>query len=215
VADDWRVTIELEEGEHVNRILAALREREVRQELRDELGGRVAVSSDGPHLFLYADTRRAAEAGERALGEVLEEHDLHGTPRLDRWHPIEERWEDASVPEPQTPSAREIEHDRREALDTADSLATGVAQWEVRVELGSHDDAQGLADRLEAEGRSVTRRATYVLVGANDEDDAKQLAQQIEAVAPAGATVQVEPGSGVAWQLLPNNPFAIFGGLAG
>ena len=215
MADDWRVTIELDEGEHVNRILAALREREVRQELRDELGGRVAVSSDGPHLFLYADTRRAAEAGEHALEEVLEEHNLRGTPRLDHWHPIEERWEDASVPEPQTQAAREAEHDRREAMDTAESLATGVAQWEVRVELTSHRDAEALADSLEAEGSSVTRRATYVLVGANDEDDAKQLAERITSTAPAGATVHVEPGSGVAWQLLPNNPFAIFGGLAG
>jgi hypothetical protein len=215
VADDWRVTIELDEEEHANRILAALREREVRKELRDELGGRVAVSSDGPHLFLYADTRRAAEAGERALEEVLQEHNLHGAPRLDHWHPIEERWEDASVPEPQTPAAREIEHERREAMDTADSLATGVAQWEVRVELTSHRDAEALAERLEAEGSSVTRRATYVLVGANDEDDARELAKRIEASAPQGATVHVEPGSGVAWQLLPNNPFAIFGGLAG
>jgi hypothetical protein len=215
VADDWRVTIELDEGEHVNRILAALREREVRQELRDELGGRIAVSSDGPNLFLYADTRRAAEAGERALREVLEEHNLHGAPRLDRWHPIEEQWEDASVPEPQTQAARELEHERRDAMDTADSIASGVAQWEVRIELASHRDAEALAERLESEGISVTRRATYVLVGANDEDDAKQIAKRVEAEAPPGATVHVEPGAGVAWQLMPKNPFAIFGGLAG
>ena len=215
MADDWRVTISLEEGEHVNRILAALREREVRQELRDELGGRVAVSSDGPSLFLYADTRRAAEAGERALHEVLDEHHLHGEPRLDHWHPIEERWEDARIPEPRSETAREVEHDRAESADTAESLSTGIAQWEVRVELASHRDAETLADALEADGDTVTRRSRYLLVSANDEDDAKTLAQRIEERAPAGATVHVEPGSGVAWQLLPNNPFAIFGGLAG
>jgi hypothetical protein len=27
--------------------------------------------------------------------------------------------------------------------------------------------------------------------------------------------VHVEPGAGLVWQLMPNNPFAIFGGLAG
>lgn len=215
MADDWRVTISLEEDEHANRILAALRERDVRQELRDELGGRVAVSTDGPNLFLYADTRRAAEAGERALREVLDEHHLHGEPRLDRWHPIEERWEDAAVPEPRSETEREVEHERVESADTAESLSTGIAQWEVRVELASHKDAEELADELESEGSTVMRRSTYLLVSANDQDDAKTLAGRIEEIAPEGATVHVEPGSGVAWQLLPNNPFAIFGGLAG
>jgi hypothetical protein len=215
VADDWRVTITLEEDEHVNRVLGALREREVRQELRDALGGRVAVSSDGPNLFLYADTRRGAEAGERALREVLDEHHLGGRPKLDRWHPIEERWEDASVPEPRSAEAREAEREEREAQDREDSLATGVAQWEVRIELASPRDAETFAKRLAEDGNTVTRRATYVLVSANDEDDAKALAERIEREAPPGATVHVEPGAGVAWQLLPGNPFAIFGGLAG
>lgn len=215
MADDWRVTITLEEDEHVNRVLAALREREVRQELRDALGGRVAVSSDGPNLFLYADTRRGAEAGERALREVLDEHHLAGTPKLDRWHPLEERWEDASVPEPRSEEAREAEREEREAQDREESIATGVAQWEVRVELASHADAESFAKRLADEGDTVTRRATYVLVSANDEDDARELAARIEREAPTGSTVHVEPGAGVAWQLLPGNPFAVFGGLAG
>ena len=215
MADDWRVTIALEEEEHANRVLGALREREVRRELRDELGGRVAVSSDGPELFLYADTRRAAEAGERALREVLDEHHLHGEPRLDRWHKIEERWEDASVPEPRSDEAREAERERLESEDTAESLSSGIAQWEVRVELASPGDAESFASELEAAGNTVTRRSNYLLVSANDQDDAKELAERIERSAPAGATVHVEPGAGVAWQLLPQNPFAIFGGLAG
>jgi len=215
MADDWRVTIGLDEDEHVNRILDALRERDVRQELRDELGGRVAVSSDGPNLFLYAETRRAADAAERALRDVLAEHHLHGRPQLDRWHPIEERWEDASVPEPRSETAREVERERRDAEETAESLSTGVAQWEVRVELASPKDAEAFAGELESAGNTVTRRSSYLLVSANDEDDAKALAQRIEKDAPAGATVHVEPGAGVAWQLLPSNPFAIFGGLAG
>jgi hypothetical protein len=204
MADDWRVTITLVEEEHANRVLEALREREVRQELRDELGSRVAVSSDGPNVFLYADTRRAAEAGERALQEVVAEHHFTGTPKLERWHQVEERWEDPSI---ELSSGEE--HRRHEVDETRESLDTGIAQWEVRVELPSSNDAEALAEQLEGEGYSVVRRSAYLLVGANDEDDATALAQRLE----SHGKVHVEPGSGVAWQLMPGNPFAVFGGL--
>jgi hypothetical protein len=206
MADDWRVTIALPNEEHTGRILAALRDRELRDDLRDALGDRVAVSSDGPNLFLYADTRRAAEAGERVLRNVLEEHRLDGAPKLERWHPVEERWEDPAV---SLSSAEERE--RAEEDDAEESVETGVAQWEVRVELDSHEVAESLADELAGEGWSVVRRWRYLLVGANDEDDAQKLAERLR----SKGTVHVEPGSGVAYQLLPANPFRIFGGLAG
>src|SRR5258705_10464050 len=112
MAEDWRVTVTIDSPDNVQSVLEELQELDVRQELRDQLGGRVAVSSDGPSLFLYADTRRAAEAGERALREVLEDHALEGDPRLDRWHPLEERWEDASVPLPMTDDPRRAERGR-------------------------------------------------------------------------------------------------------
>ncbi|HVU79250.1 MAG TPA: hypothetical protein VHC67_16860 [Gaiellaceae bacterium] len=206
MADDWRVTITLSEARQAGRVLAELREREVHDELRDALGGRVAVSSDGPRLFLYADTRRAAEAGEHALREVLAEDGIGGEPKLERWHPVEERWEDPAV----VLSAAE-EHERAEEEDAEESIETGVAQWEVRVELETHQAAESLADELTGDGYSVVRRSRYLLVGANDEDDAKALAARLE----GRGTVHVEPGSGVAYQLLPQNPFAVFGGLAG
>ena len=200
MADDWRVTIVLSEPGEARRVLEELREREV----HDELGSRVAVSADGPNVFLYADTRRAAEAGERALAQVLEEQGLTGTPALARWHPVEERWEDPSVE-----LTADAEEDRAEADDEAESLATGIAQWEVRVELASPRAAEELAARLSDEGLSVVRRAGYLLVGANDEEEAKELAARLD----QEGTVHVEPGAGVAWQLMPRNPFAIFGGL--
>jgi hypothetical protein len=56
------------------------------------------------------------------------------------------------------------------------------------------------------------RRSSYLLVGANDEEEAKELAVRLG----AEGTVHVEPGAGVAWQLMPSNPFALFfGGLGG
>ncbi|MGZ4339638.1 MAG: hypothetical protein ACXVQ3_06230 [Gaiellaceae bacterium] len=211
MADDWRLTITAEDETHAKRILTSLREREIRRELRDELGGRVAVSNDGPAVFLYADTRRAANAARHVLRDVLDEQGTTAEPRLDRWHPIEERWEDESVPLPQSEDERRAERDRLDALEEATSIETGIAQWEVRIELASPDRAEALADELEAEGRSVVRRSTYLLVGANDRDDAETLAQRLE---PRGH-VHVEPSTGVAWQLMPANPFAVFGGLGG
>jgi hypothetical protein len=211
VADDWRITIVLGGESEARRVLASLHERDVRQELRDELGGRVAVSSDGPTVFLYADTRRAAEAGERGLREVLDEEQLTAEPRLDHWHPIEERWEDASVPLPQSEAEERAERERLDDADEATSIATGVAQWELRIELASHGEAERLADELERDGRSVVRRSAFLLVGANDRDDAQELARRLE----GRGRVHVEPSTGVAWQLLPSNPFAVFGGLGG
>jgi hypothetical protein len=216
MAEDWRVTVTIDSPENVESVLRALHGLDVRQELRDQLGGRVAVSSDGPNIFLYADTRRGAEAGERALREVLEDYALEGDPRVDRWHPLEERWEDAKVPLPSTDDARRAERERLDEQDEQDSERTGIAQWEVRVELPTPGDAERLADALEREGRAVVRRSTFLLLGTNDRDDADELAQRLQAESPAGAYVHVEPGSGLAWQLRPRNPFAVFfGGLAG
>jgi hypothetical protein len=216
MAEDWRVTVTIDSPDNVQSVLEELDELDVRQELRDQLGGRVAVSSDGPSIFLYADTRRGAEAGERALRELLEEYALEGDPRLDRWHPLEERWEDARVPLPSTDDARRAERERLDQQDEQDSERTGIAQWEVRIEVPTPRDAERLADALDRDGLSVVRRSTYLLIGANDRDEADDLAQRLQAESPEGAYVHVEPGSGLAWQLRPSNPFAVFfGGLAG
>ena len=196
---------------HVRDVLAALHERDVRDELRDRLGGRIAVSSDGPSVCLYAANRRATEAAVQVLRAILDELGDPAEPRVMRWHPIEERWEDPSVPLPTTSEERRAERERLDADDDARSIATGVAQWEVRVELTSGADAERLAAELESDGRSVIRRSEFLIVGANDRDDAENLGRELA----SRAKVHVEPSSGVAWQLMPHNPFAIFGGLGG
>ncbi len=211
MADDWRLSITLDDDGRARDLVQVLHDREVHDELRDELGGRVAVSRDGATVFCYADTRRGADAAARVLGEVLAEQGATVEPRLDRWHPIEEAWEDAQVPLPGSEAERRAERERLDDADEAASIATGVAQWEVRLEVGSPGEAEALAAALEDGGRSVVRRARFLLVGANDRDDADELAASLE----GRGTVQIEPSSGVAWQLLPRNPFAVFGGLGG
>jgi hypothetical protein len=195
--------------------MRALHTQQVEADVRKELGGRVAVSGEGDHVFLYADTEPAVQAARTVVEAVLAEDSLTGDLKVDRWHHEEERWEDAGVPMPTTGAAEADEHAQLEEDEEAESEQSGIADWEVRVELPSHHDARTLAERLEGEGMPCVRRWTYLLVGAGDEDDANALAGRLQAEAPGGTTVHVEPGSGLAWRAMPANPFAVFGGLGG
>ena len=214
MAEDWRVTANLHEPD-AGRLLGGLNTAEIEGEARMQLGERVAVSGQGDRVFLYADTKVAADAARDVVTAVLKEHGITADLAVERWHHDEERWEAPSVTMPATVGEHHAEHEQLESDEEAESEASGVADWEVRVELASHHDANTLAERLEAEGISCVRRWKYVLVGAGDEDDANALASRLQAEAPGGSTVHVEPGSGLAWQLQPSNPFAIFGGLGG
>jgi hypothetical protein len=215
VAEDWRVTVDVGDASSARGLVRELHATEVEAEAQRALGTRLAVSADHGHVFLYADTEAAARLGAETVRQILEQLDLAGWYTLERWHPEAEAWEGAEVPLPSTDAEREEEHERLRARDIVDSESTGIAEWEVRVELGSHGDAHAFADRLESEGYRVVRRWTYVLVGVDDEETATALADQLRAEAPAGATVEVAPGSGLVWQVVPGNPFAVFGGLAG
>jgi hypothetical protein len=192
VANDWRVTVTLQDEAHAGRVLESLHEHEVEDDARRRLGQRVAVSADGPSIFLYAGGENAAREADKVARDLVAKHGLSAEFALDRWHPVEEEWENADVALPQTDEQRAAEHQRLEAEETRESLTTGHAQFEVRVELPSHRATVELADRLRAEGRTVIRRWTLLVLGANDEDDANALAQAIKKEAPPGATVQAQ-----------------------
>jgi hypothetical protein len=190
VADeDWRVTVTFPDEDHVQQAVQSVREHDVEQDVRDRLGGRVAVSADGPSVFLYAATEDAAHEADRVVHEVLARRQLTAEFALDRWHPAEQEWQDISVPMPQTAQEIQAEHQRRIDDETQDSLATGEAEWEVRIDMPSHREAVELAARLQAEGRSVLRRWRYLVVGANNEDQAADFAKSIEQEVPAKASV--------------------------
>jgi hypothetical protein len=188
--DDWRVTVTLQDEADVGQAVQSVREHEVAEDVRRRLGRRVAVSADGPQVFLYAGTEDAAREADRVMRELLARRQIPATFALDRWHPIEQDWEKASVPLPQTDEQRQAEHERRVADETQESLATGEAEWEVIVELPSRHEAAKLAERLAAEGRSVVRRWRFLFVGANNEDEATDLAHVVLHEAPGKASVQ-------------------------
>jgi hypothetical protein len=210
MADDFRVTVTFDDSTSAGSVVDRLRVHRVEGESQARLGGRVSVSRDGTRVFLYADSAAAAQEAEQAVRAIVEQDGLRAGFVLDRWHPIEERWEDGARPLPATAAERAAEHERHEADEEAESQASGFADWEVRVDMPTHHDAVTLAARLESEGRKPVRRWKYLVVGANTEDEAHALAKAIRDEA-AEAAVTVEPALGMVGDAAAGSPFAIFG----
>ncbi len=202
-SDDWRVTISVSGQARAGQAQRPVSLRQAEQDIRGQVGRGIAVGAGQAQIFLYAGTQGAARDAERIARDVLSRHGMTAESALHRWHPIEERWETPDVPMPQTEAERQAEHQRLVQAETAESLATGIAQWQVRVELGSHRQAVTLARTLESEGRAVVRRWRFLVVGASNEDQAREIAGQIRPEAPPDATVIVEQAS-VGWPFMPS-----------
>jgi hypothetical protein len=192
--DDWRIRIELPDEEGARGLLERLGlARSDAQELADELRThRLAVSHDDDTVFVYAASGMQAEQASRVVEQELNEAGL--TPErfvTERWLAEEDRWND----EPEQPDVEE------------DLLERGYAPWEVRVECKSLREARDLAEQLRAEGYDVSRTFTYVIAGTESRDQAVELARRVHG--------QVEPGGELVYEVQPQNPFAIFGGLGG
>lgn len=166
------------------------------------LGRTIVVGFGDSQIFLYAGTELAAAEAERAAREVLGQLGIEAEFAVHRWHPIEEEWQSPDVAMPRTEAERQAEHQRLEDAETAESLATGTAQWQARVELGSHREAVALADTLRDEGYAVVRRWRFLIVGAGNEDDARALANRIKQQAPPDAQVRAE-ASGMRLPFIP------------
>jgi hypothetical protein len=213
MAEDFRLTVDFDDegdGTELVEWLAAVR---LEADERERFGDRIVVSRDGARVFLYADTEAAAQEAERIVRAQLAERDAAARLALERWHPVEQVWRDVAEPLPQEGEELRAERARQQAREAAHSRETGHAEWEVRVELPAHDETAALADRLEAEGIPVVRRSTFLLAGAANEDEAAGLAERLRGELPSSARIEVEPGGGMVWEVMPQNPFAFFGGL--
>jgi hypothetical protein len=213
MAEDFRLTVDLDDEGDGTELVEWLSAVRLEADERRRFGERMVVSRDGARVFLYADTEEAAREAERVIRAQLEDRGVEARLALERWHPVEQVWKDVSEPLPQTDEELAAERARQQAREAAHSLETGHAEWEVRVELPTHEETQALADELEAEGIPVVRRATFLLAGAANEDDAVALAERLRRELPATARIEVEPGGGAVWEVMPQNPFAFFGGL--
>jgi hypothetical protein len=208
-ANDWRVTVRLPEEGQVSKAVEHLSAYKVEDEVHRRLGGRVIVGTGGGNeLFLYARTQDAAAAARQSVADLLAGHGMQAEFTIERWHPVAEEWEAADVRLPQTPAEVQAERRELDASETSDSLATGVALFEIRVQLPTHRDAVALADRLVAEGYSVVRRWRFLVVGANNADQAEEFKARIRPEIPAGAVVSIE-------EVGPRRPYTVFEILAG
>lgn len=221
------MTVTLPTEEHSGRVVASLAEAQVEKDARKILGERVVVGGgDDPGVvFLYTGTPEAAHEAERVVQGIVSEHGLHAEYAIHRWHPEEERWESESegAALPATEAQHEAEHEHLEEDEAEESEELGEALWEVRIEFDSHRDAVEMADRIESEADdllggytvSVVRHWRYLLIGADNQDQAREIAEQIRAQLPPGAELKVEPSGALVWQAMKPSPFAVLGGLSG
>jgi hypothetical protein len=193
MADDWRIRIEVSEGEHAGGLLHRLGQglsSDAAELAKDLESKRLAVSRDENEIFVYASSPDDAATAQAVIEAELREHGVEATTsRVEHWLADEERWDD----EPPTESWEQEELDR------------GYAPWEVRVECASQGEAQTLGETLESEGYSVIRQAQFLIVGAASREDAEALAARVHG--------EVAPGGEAVWETMPGNPFAVFGGL--
>jgi hypothetical protein len=213
--DDFRIRVDLPRAQ-AHELLHALEAHE-----RGAGGGlpspeHVAMSHVDEHVFLYADSEDEAISARATVEAILSEKGIAAQVSSWHWHPEEDRWEDASLTLPNTSAEHAAEHERLEELEAEESEQTGYPAWEVRVTLPTHHDARAFAERLAAEGIPVQRHWRHLTLGAEDEDDARALAERLRSEAPQGSTLDVEGAAWDAWVAVngPARPFALFGGLA-
>ena len=192
--DDWRIRIELPEEGQAETLLGRLGldfGTDEARRLAEELEGRrLAVSRDDNELFVYASSAPEAERARGIVEAELADEGIEArTSAVERWLHDEERW--TGEPPQETWEEEELER--------------GYAPWEVRVERDTHAEAGDLADQLEQDGYDVIRRWRYLIVGTASEEEARDLAQRVHG--------EVEPGGELVWEVTPQNPFAVFGGL--
>jgi hypothetical protein len=214
MADDWRLAVTPTEDADPPSVLSMVLEHELEEESLERLGKRLAVevSAGDSAVFFYGDSEEQVQEAARLVRAILDEQALEAAVDVSRWHPLEERWEDASVPLPQTEAERRAELASLEAEEVAESRADGP-DWEVRVELPGHRETVELAERLEAEGIPVLRRWRFLLIGADSEQQAHELAARLRQQVPADSTVTVEGSGELLGEVAFPNPFVVFGGL--
>ena len=174
MADDWRVRVSLPTRSHAEEDspwTAAMRT------LRGRISSDVKVSQTSLGVFLYPASALAAVQAEQVVRKVLAEHHVTADVRCDQWNPISKSW---------------TSHEHLMSAERRKSATTGRAAWLVRVGPSSHRELKALAGRLEAHGFSVVRRWRYLFAGANCEDDAHTLADQIRGYGSVGTRIRAQ-----------------------
>jgi hypothetical protein len=212
--DDWRLQIDFVAQSFADALHDRLDAEELEHDLSRAFHDRVIVSNNGTTIYLYAGDREQAEKARVLVERLTQEDEEEIGVTFTRWHPEAEEWRPADEPLPADADTRAAEHAARVARERQESEANGYPEYEVRIDLPSHKEAEEFAERLRGEGLPTVHRWKYVLVGASDEDSANQLAERIRGEAPADSSVAVEGTWREAYAERPRSPFWFLGGLA-
>lgn len=215
VNDEWRVRATIETDRRADQVAALLRSGNLAHGLATGAGERVVVTVDHHDVFLYASTRKQADAAAAAVAELTKEDEKPAELELRHWHASADQWEDPDHPLPPGPDGLTPGQRALVAAERAESARQGYAEFEVRIELPTHIDTLEFAEKLHHQRIPYLRRWRYLLIGANDELSAQRLAERLESEAPRGSRVTVEGTAAAVRDESPPNPFAVFGGLGG
>ncbi len=214
--DDWRLQIDLDDEGVAGKLADHMRSTELEHELSIDLRAGVIVSHEGERIFLYAATREPLDHARTAVQKRLDAEGWRGTLELRRWHADADAWEDPDKALPSTAAEKEAEHEElMETEDEETAARHGRAEFEVSVKFPTSHEAREFAKKLKQEGLRPVRRFHYMVVGAADEDAAKELADRIRAEAPADAEVKAEYSLHELWNERPPERFFWLGGLGG
>jgi hypothetical protein len=214
--DDWRLQIDLDDEGTAGGVADHLRSAELEHELATDHDKGVIVSHEGATIYLYAGEREQLDLAQTAIQKHLDDEGWKGEFDLRHWHKEADEWEAPDVPEPTTPVEKKAEHERLMKTEDEETAARGGrAEFEVSVKFPTNHEAHEFAEKLKAEGYKPIRRFHYMVVGANDEDEAKELADRIRAEAPGDAEVKAEYSLNQLLREQPPNPFFFMGGLGG
>jgi hypothetical protein len=134
---------------------------------------------------------------ELAVREVLARH-AGVSVRLEHWDDLAAEWLDAEHPDARPAGDTFIDewdreaHESRQEQDRNSSASSGLAAWQVRVDLGSRHEAATLADRVRSIGWPVILHSKRLVIGANCEDDARRLALEIRGTLNSDAAISVQ-----------------------
>jgi hypothetical protein len=189
--DEWRVEVDLDDEEHRYKLDERIRALDLDDETRRRLGGSVTVTRNGPRMFAYTTSERAALEAERVIRRLLEADELTATVAVTRWHPIEEEWRDFTDPLPQTEAERAAARARHEEAEAREAAEEGEYDYEVYVDPPQYADAVDLQERLREQGVPVKRRWKHLSVGALTEERAEEIVTRVRTEAPDGTDIAI------------------------
>jgi hypothetical protein len=212
--DDWRLQIDFRDDGPIDALQDRLDAKDLEHDLSEAFQDRVIVSGNGTTLFLYAGDKEQAERARALVERLCREDEEEVEIDFRRWHPIAEDWKPADEPLPDDPAEERAERQEAVAREMKETEERGYPEFEVRIDLPSREEAKRFAEQLRAEGLPVVHRWKFLLVGAVDEEHAKELAERIRNEAPPGSQTVAQETLKAAYARI-YRPFAFLGGLAG